>query len=82
MKTLGIFALGLVAALAGCSAPPVLINGSAQGVVVRYSQTGSTSADATAAAQKFCARYGRKAVQTAADVATGDTFVSYTCEQP
>ncbi|HEV8015580.1 MAG TPA: hypothetical protein VGP48_08595 [Stellaceae bacterium] len=84
MKACRIFAVaGLAALLAGCgSALPVLLNGSPQGVVVRYNQSGATSADAAAAAQNFCTQYGRKAFQTAASAATGDTFVSYNCVQP
>ena len=69
--------------LAGCgSSTPVLMNGSAEGVVVRYNQSGATSTDATAAAEKYCAQYGRKAAQGGANAATGDTFVSYTCQKP
>jgi uncharacterized protein YcfL len=70
-------------ATAGCgSSPPVLLNGSDQGVVVRYSQSSATSADAVAAAGKFCAQYGRKAVQGDANLLTGDTYVSFSCEKP
>lgn len=70
-------------AIAGCgSSPPVLLNGSDQGVVVRYSQSGATSADAVAAAGKFCAQYGRKAVQGDASLLTGDTYVSFSCQKP
>jgi hypothetical protein len=75
--------IGLAAVvLAGCSTPPVLLNGSDQGVVVRYSQSGATSADAIAAADKFCGQYGRKAVQGDASVMTGDTYVSFSCQKP
>jgi hypothetical protein len=83
MKVLRILAMVGLAALAGCgSSPPVLLNGSAQGVVVRYDQSSSTSTDAAVAAQHFCTQYGRNAVQTAANAATGDSFVSYNCVQP
>jgi uncharacterized protein YcfL len=83
MKALCILTIGSLAALGGCgSSPPVLLNGSAQGVVVRYDQSSSTSTDAAAAAQNFCTQYGRNAVQTAANAATGDSFVSYNCVQP
>jgi hypothetical protein len=83
MKPLRIFLPALGAFLAGCgSSPPVLLNGSEQGVVVRYDQSSATSADANAAAEKFCAQYGRKAVQGDANAATGDTFVSFTCQKP
>jgi len=82
MKALRIFPLGLAILLAGCGSAPVLLNGSEQGVVVRYSQSSSRPADATAAAEKFCAQYGRKAVEGEGNASTGDTFVSYTCEKP
>lgn len=83
MKALRIFPLGIAFLLAGCSStPPVLLNGSEQGVVVRYSQSSGTAAAATAAADKFCAQYGRKAVKGDGDASTGDTFVAYTCARP
>lgn len=82
MKVLRIFPLGVVILLAGCSSQPVLLNGSEQGVVVRYSQSSGNPAAATAAAEKFCAQYGRKAVAGVGDASTGDTFVSYSCEKP
>ena len=68
--------------LAGCHTPPVLLNGSDQGVVVRYSQSGATSADAAAAADQFCSQYGRKAIQGDASLMTGDTYVSFACQKP
>jgi starvation-inducible outer membrane lipoprotein len=77
-----IFLLGIAILLAGCSSAPVLLNGSEQGVVVRYSQSSGSPADANAAADKFCAQYGRKAVQGEGNAMTGDTFVSYSCEKP
>ena len=55
---------------------------SEQGVVVRYSQSGATSADAIAAADKFCGQHGRKAVQGDASVMTGDTYISFSCQKP
>jgi starvation-inducible outer membrane lipoprotein len=74
--------LGIAILLAGCSTPPVLLNGSDQGVVVRYSQSSGSVTEAVAAAEKFCAQYGRKAVQGEGDASTGDTFVSFSCEKP
>jgi len=82
MKALRIFQLGFAILLAGCSSEPVLLNGSDQGVVVRYSQSSGSAAAATAAADKFCAQYGRRAVKGEGDASTGDTFVSYSCEKP
>ncbi|HLI22686.1 MAG TPA: hypothetical protein VKV32_16300 [Stellaceae bacterium] len=72
----------LASGLAGCSGPPALLNGSEQGVVVRYSQSSSNSADAVAAAEKFCSQYGRKAIQGDASMLTGDTYVSFSCQKP
>jgi hypothetical protein len=80
MKALRIFPLCVI--LAACGSPPVLLNGSEQGVVVRYSQIGGNSDEADAAAAKFCAQYGRKAVAGIGDASTGDTFVSYSCDKP
>jgi hypothetical protein len=82
MKALRIFPLGIALFLAGCSSQPVLLNGSEQGVVVRYSQSSGSAADADAAADKFCAQYGRKAIKGDGDASTGDTFVSYSCDKP
>jgi hypothetical protein len=82
MKAPRIFPLSVGVVLAGCSSQPVLLNGSEQGVVVRYSQSSGSPADATAAAEKFCAQYARKAVQGDGDASTGDTFVSFSCEKP
>ena len=82
MKALRIFPLGTAVLLASCNSPPVLLNGSEQGVVVRYSQSSGNPADATAAAEKFCAQYGRKAVAGEGNASTGDPFVSYSCEKP
>jgi hypothetical protein len=83
MKALRIFPLGIALLLAACggTTPPVLLNGSEQGVVVRYSQATGDSKEADAAADKFCAQYGRNAVAGIGDASTGDTFVSYTCAQ-
>jgi hypothetical protein len=81
MKALRIFPLGLAIFLAGCNSPPVLLNGSEQGVVVRYSQSSGSRVDANAAAEKFCAQYGRKAIEGEGNASTGDTFVSYSCEK-
>jgi hypothetical protein len=82
MRSISVLAFALLLSIAACSAPPVLLNGSREGVVVRYSQAGATSADALAAATKHCAQYGRKAVQGDANLMTGDTFVSFTCQTP
>ena len=82
MKAPRIFPLGIALLLAGCGTPPVLLNGSEQGVVVRYSQSSGNAAEADAAADKFCAQYGRKAVRGEGDASTGDTFVSYSCDKP
>jgi hypothetical protein len=82
MKALRIFPLGLVLLLAACGSPPILLNGSEQGVVVRYSQGNGGSTEADDMAQKFCAQYGRKAVAGTGDASTGDTFVAYTCTKP
>ena len=81
MKALRIFPLGLAIFLAGCNSPPVLLNGSEQGVVVRYSQSSGSRVDANAAAEKFCEQYGRKAIEGEGNASTGDTFVSYSCEK-
>jgi hypothetical protein len=84
MKALRILPPGLALLLAACAGmtPPVLLNGSEQGVVVRYSQVTGDAKEADAAAQKFCAQYGRKAIAGVGDASTGDTFVAYTCAQP
>ena len=83
MKALRILPLGFALLLAACGGgQPVLLNGSEQGVIVRYSQANGRSTDADEAAQKFCAQYGRRAVAGIGDASTGDTFVSYTCAKP
>ena len=84
MVALRIFVFGIVLFVAACGggSPPVLLNGSEQGVVVRYSQSTGDPDSAVAAAEKFCAQYGRKAVQGEGSAMTGDTFVSFTCEKP
>jgi hypothetical protein len=83
MTSRRIFPLAIVLLLAACgSSTPVLLNGSPEGVVVRYNQATGSGADADAAAEKFCAQYGRKAVAGIGDASTGDTFVSYTCAKP
>jgi hypothetical protein len=81
MKALRNLPLGAAVLLAACSSPPVLLNGSEEGVVVRYSQSSGSRVDATAAAEKFCEQYGRKAVAGEGNASTGDTFVSYSCEK-
>ncbi|HWE73103.1 MAG TPA: hypothetical protein VG328_08080 [Stellaceae bacterium] len=83
MKTLCILSFGIALLLAACGGgEPVLLNGSEQGVIVRYSQANGSSTAANEAAQKFCAQYGRNAVAGTGDASTGDTFVSYTCTKP
>lgn len=83
MKLCRVLFAAALAGLAGCgSAQPVLLNGSPEGVVVRYSQSGATSEEAVAAARKFCAQYQRNAVAGDSNIATGDTFVSFTCQKP
>lgn len=83
MKKIRIFAVFLAGLLGGCgSSAPVLLNPSPQGVVVRYDPALTTFADATAAAAKFCARYGREAVAGDGSAMTGDTFIPYHCQKP
>lgn len=69
---------GFLAALAGCSSQPVLLNASEEGVVVRYAPGSATTAQALAAAQASCAKYGRHAVQQGIGV-TGDVFTTFSC---
>ncbi|HVA12454.1 MAG TPA: hypothetical protein VNF99_04330 [Stellaceae bacterium] len=83
MKSFRLIVAVIAVSLGGCStSAPVLLNASAEGLVVRYNQSDATSADATAAAQNYCARYGRKAVPGEGSEQTGDTFVAYTCQKP
>ena len=70
--------LGVVAAAGGCGSTPVLLNPSEEGVVVRYDPGTVTSAEALAAAQASCAKYGRKAVAQGTAL-TGDIFATYSC---
>lgn len=81
MKPVQFLCVIVALTLSGCGSAPVLLNGSDQGVVVRYSQSSSASADAMAAADKFCGQYGRKAVQGSANSMTGDTYVSFSCQK-
>lgn len=82
MKALRILALGVAIVLGGCdTSEPVLLNASPEGVVVRYSQASATYNDAALAAAKFCAQYKRKAVTGDSNSMTGDTFVSFRCEE-
>jgi hypothetical protein len=67
-----------LAALVGCSSPPVLLNASEEGVIVRYSPGSVTTAQALAAAQASCAKYGRHAEQQGTGL-TGDVFVTFSC---
>ena len=71
----------VAASLAGCSAAPVLLNASPEGVVVRYDPMVTSAADAAAAAQEACARYHRKGVQRGS-AGTADTFTSFACVKP
>lgn len=83
MKSLRLFVTAAAAALVGCSSSaPVLLNPSEEGVVVRYSQGSATSAEASAAAEKFCGQYGRKAIEGIGSEMTGDTFVTFSCQKP
>lgn len=83
MKSLRPLVIIAAACLAGCGSPaPVLLNASEEGVVVRYSQGSATSADAAAAAERFCGQYGRKAVEGEGNEMTGDTFVTFSCQKP
>jgi hypothetical protein len=68
----------LLAGLGGCSSPPVVLNESQEGLVVRYNPDSVTSAEATALAQKTCDKYGRKAVLKNKGF-TSDVFATYTC---
>ena len=73
--------LGLVlASLAACTAAPVLLNGSEEGVMVRYSTAGRSD-EAVAAAQTWCGQYGRKAVLQGASTTT-DIFETFSCVKP
>ena len=67
-----------LAALGGCSSPPVLLNASEEGVVVRYNPGLTTTAEASAAAQASCQRYGRNAVAQGTAL-TGDVFATFSC---
>lgn len=64
--------------LEACSSKPVLLNASEEGVVVRYNPSALNRADALAAAQASCQRFGRNAVLQ--DTAmTGEMFATYSC---
>ena len=69
---------GVLVASGGCGSAPVVLNASEEGVVVRYSPGSATAADAFAAAQASCQRYGRNAVAQGTG-ATGDIFATFTC---
>ena len=68
----------ILAALAGCSSPPVVLNESPEGFVIRYNPGTVSAEEATALAQTTCNKYGRKAVFKASGF-TGDTFATYSC---
>ena len=71
--------VGLVlVGLTGCSSPPVVLNESQMGLVVRYNPDAVTPAEAKATAQKVCAKYGRNAVFKGLGI-TGDVFATYSC---
>lgn len=67
-----------LAVIGGCSSSPVLLNASEEGVIVRYSPGSVTTAQASAAAQASCAKYGRRAVQQGTS-STGDVFITFSC---
>jgi len=69
---------GALISVSACSGTPVLLNASEEGVVVRYSPESVTSAQAKAAAQASCQRYGRNAVAQGTAI-TGDVFATFTC---
>jgi hypothetical protein len=71
----------ILAALGSCSSTPVLLNASEEGVVVRYNPDSVTSADAVAAAQASCQRYGRNAVAQETQ-RTGEVFTTFACVRP
>ena len=73
-----ILLLGALTAVAGCGSTPVLLNASEEGVVVRYDPGTVTAAQALAAAQASCGKYGRKAVAQGTAL-TGDIFATYSC---
>ncbi len=68
----------ILAALGGCASQPVLLNASPEGVVVRYNPGTVTPAQAAAAAQASCQKYGRNAVPQGSGM-TGDVFATFTC---
>jgi hypothetical protein len=67
-----------LAGLSGCSSPPVVLNESSEGLVVRYNPDATSTAEAAAIAQKACDKYGRKAVFQQRGF-TSDVFATYTC---
>jgi len=71
----------VLAALGSCSSAPVLLNASEEGVVIRYNPDSATAADATAAAQASCQRYGRNAVAQETQ-RTGEVFTTFVCVRP
>jgi len=74
-----ILLLAILAALAsGCTAKPVLLNESEQGVVVRYDPNAVSASDAAAAAEASCRKYGRSAVPQGTGL-TGDVFATFSC---
>jgi hypothetical protein len=76
----GLIATSLLC-LAACSTPPVAVNPSEEGVVIRYGYATSSAAAAAALAQEVCAKYGRNAVFQGSDT-EGDVFASYYCIKP
>jgi len=71
----------VLAALSSCASAPVLLNASEEGVVIRYNPDAVTAADAAAAAQASCQRYGRNAVAKETQ-RTGEVFTTFACVRP
>jgi hypothetical protein len=69
---------GVLTAISSCGSTPVLLNPSEEGVIVRYSPGSVTAAQAFAAAQASCQRYGRNAVAQGTGL-TGDVFATFSC---
>src|SRR5579864_8118883 len=72
---------GVLTALGSCSSAPALLNASEEGVVVRYNPDSVTAADAAAAAQASCQRYGRNAAAQETQ-RTGEVFTTFACVRP
>jgi hypothetical protein len=70
--------VALLCVAGGCTSKPVVLNESEQGVAVRYNPSTVTAAEATAAAQAACAKYGRNAVQQGTGI-TGEILATFSC---